>query len=121
MDTLAVMAVYSWQLTLVVIAVYVPLLPVLRRVQKRQFEAYNRLTAFIMHDIKNLVAQLSLVAKNAAKHKRNPEFIDDAVATIENAVLKMNRLMAQLKSAEIMGDNKRVNLVEELRDVVAAK
>ncbi len=41
LGTLAVMAVYSWQLTLVVVAVYVPLLPVLRRVQKRQFEAYN--------------------------------------------------------------------------------
>ena len=61
------------------------------------------------------------MAKNAARHKHNPEFVDDAVQTIENSVQKMNRLMAQLKSAEIMGDNKRVNLVEELRDVVAAK
>jgi signal transduction histidine kinase len=33
----------------------------------------------------------------------------------------MNRLMAQLKSAEIIGDNRRVNLVDELRDVVEAK
>ena len=39
--TLAVMAVYSWVLTLVVIGVYVPLLPILRIVQQRQFEAYN--------------------------------------------------------------------------------
>ena len=89
--------------------------------EARQFEGFNRLSAFVMHDLKNLIAQLSLVAKNAARHKHNPEFVDDAVQTIENSVQKMNRLMAQLKSAEIMGDNKRVNLVEELRDVVAAK
>ena len=47
-------------------------------------------------DLKKLIAQLSLVAKNATKHKHDPEFIDDAVSTIENAVAKMNRLMAQL-------------------------
>jgi putative PEP-CTERM system histidine kinase len=41
---------------------------------------------------------LSLVAKNAERHKRNPEFIDDAVMTIQNSVGKMNHLMAQLRS-----------------------
>lgn len=89
--------------------------------EARQFEGFNRLSAFVIHDLKNLIAQLSLVATNAARHRHNPEFIDDAVSTIENAVRKMNRLMAQLKSAEIIGDNRRVNLVDELRDVVAAK
>ena len=39
--TLAVMAVYSWQLTLLVIAVYLPLVPFLRWVQRRQFVAYG--------------------------------------------------------------------------------
>jgi putative PEP-CTERM system histidine kinase len=63
----------------------------------RQFETYNRLTAFIMHDLKNLIAQLSLVVANAEKHKRNPEFIDDAIQTIANSVARMNRLMEQLQ------------------------
>lgn len=89
--------------------------------EARQFEGFNRLSAFVMHDLKNLVAQLSLVAKNAARHKHNPEFIDDAVRTIENAVGKMNRLMAQLKSADITGENRCVDLVGELRDAVSAK
>ncbi len=89
--------------------------------EARQFEGFNRLSAFVMHDLKNLVAQLSLVAKNAARHKHNPEFIDDAVRTIENAVAKMNRLMAQLKSADITGQSRRIDLLDELRDVVAAK
>ncbi len=89
--------------------------------EARQFEGFNRLSAFVMHDLKNLIAQLSLVAKNAAKHKHNPEFIDDAIGTIENAVLKMNRLMVQLKSADITGESRRIDLVRELREVVATK
>lgn len=89
----------------------------------RQFEGFNRLSAFVIHDLKNLIAQLSLVAKNAARHKHNPEFIDDAVRTIENSVEKMNRLMAQLKSADASGrnDKTRIELVEELRAVVASR
>jgi putative PEP-CTERM system histidine kinase len=67
--------------------------------EARQFEGFNRLSAFVMHDLKNLIAQLSLVAKNAERHRRNPEFIDDAILTIRNSVDKMNRLMAQLRGA----------------------
>jgi putative PEP-CTERM system histidine kinase len=63
----------------------------------RQFEAYNQLTAFMMHDLKNSVAQLRLLVDNAARHKHNPEFIDDAIATIANTVERMTRLIEQLK------------------------
>ena len=41
LGTLVVMAIFSWQLTLVVIAVYIPLLPILRVIQRRQLRAYN--------------------------------------------------------------------------------
>lgn len=67
----------------------------------RQFEAYNRLSAFIVHDLKNLVSQLSLVVKNSEKHRHKPEFIDDAIDTLANSVAKMNRLLAQLRKGEI--------------------
>ncbi|MDF1644599.1 MAG: PEP-CTERM system histidine kinase PrsK [Pseudomonadales bacterium] len=67
----------------------------------RQFEAYNRLSAFVVHDLKNLVAQLSLVVSNAEKHKTNPEFIDDAMDTLSHAVDKMSRLLTQLKKGDI--------------------
>lgn len=87
--------------------------------EARQFEGFNRLSAFVMHDLKNLVAQLSLVAKNAARHKHNPDFIDDAVATIENSVAKMNRLMAQLRTARIEDvDRQLTDLVVVVRDQV---
>ncbi len=65
--------------------------------ESRQFEAYNRLTAFMMHDLKNSIAQLKLIVANAERHKRNPEFVDDAISTISNAAERMTRLMDQLR------------------------
>jgi putative PEP-CTERM system histidine kinase len=65
--------------------------------ESAQFEAYNRLTAFMMHDLKNSVAQLQLVVKNAARHKHNPQFIEDTIETIANTVERMTRLIEQLR------------------------
>ena len=69
-----------------------------RLAESRQFGAYNRLTAFLMHDLNNLIAQQSLVVKNAERHRQNPQFVDDAIDTIANSVARMKRLMAQLSS-----------------------
>jgi putative PEP-CTERM system histidine kinase len=63
----------------------------------RRFDEMNRLSAFVMHDLKNMISQLSFVVSNAGRHKNNPNFIDDAISTIENSVDKMNRLMARLQ------------------------
>ena len=68
--------------------------------EAQQFETYNRLTAFLMHDLNNLIAQQSLIVSNAEKHKRNPEFVDDAIHTIANSVDRMKNVMAQLKRGE---------------------
>ncbi len=61
-----------------------------------KFDEFNRRFAFIMHDIKNLVSQLSLVARNAARHADNPAFRADMIATLEGSVGKMNDLLARL-------------------------
>ncbi len=62
-----------------------------------QFEAFNRLSAFVVHDLKNLLAQLELLVKNAERHRKNPMFMDDAINTVDNAAKKMGRLLAQLR------------------------
>ena len=41
LGTFAVMLLYSWQLTLVVVAAYLPLLPLMRALQRRQLAAYD--------------------------------------------------------------------------------
>lgn len=65
--------------------------------EARQFEAFNRLSAYVIHDLKNLVAQLSMVVSNSVKHKHNPLFMDDVIKTVDNSVARMNRLLAQLR------------------------
>jgi putative PEP-CTERM system histidine kinase len=68
--------------------------------QARQFEAFNKLSAFVMHDLKNLIAQQSLLVKNAEKHKDNPAFVEDTINTIRNSVDRMNNLLRKLKQNE---------------------
>ncbi|HEY0113571.1 MAG TPA: XrtA/PEP-CTERM system histidine kinase PrsK [Allosphingosinicella sp.] len=62
----------------------------------RRFDEFNRRFAFIIHDIKNLVSQLSLIIRNAERHAHKPEFRDDMIATLESSVKKMNDLLARL-------------------------
>ncbi|WP_347330093.1 XrtA/PEP-CTERM system histidine kinase PrsK [Marinimicrobium locisalis] len=64
----------------------------------RQFDTYNKLVAFIIHDLNNLIAQQALVVRNAEKHKDNPQFIDDAIETISNSVDRMNNLLRKLRT-----------------------
>lgn len=67
-------------------------------VEAQQFSAFNRMSAFVVHDLKNLVAQLSLMLKNAERHSANPEFQKDMRSTIEHVVERMNRLLLQLRA-----------------------
>jgi putative PEP-CTERM system histidine kinase len=87
--------------------------------ESRQFEAYNRLTAFLMHDLKNIIAQQSLVVRNAARHKHDPEFVDDAIDTIDNSVQRMERLLEQLRQGRLSATPERVNLARVAADAVS--
>ena len=62
----------------------------------RQFDEFNRRFAFIAHDVKNLVSQLSLVARNAERHADNPAFRADMIATLNDSTGRMNDLLARL-------------------------
>lgn len=65
----------------------------------QRFEDFNRRFAFILHDVKNLVSQLSLLARNAERHADNADFRADMVATLKGSVGKMNELLARLAPA----------------------
>lgn len=88
--------------------------------QSRQFEAFNRMSAFLMHDLKNLIAQQSLVVKNASRHKDNPAFIDDAIQTIDQSVKRMQRLLEQLRRGQIGGSTECVEAGSLVQQVVAS-
>lgn len=68
--------------------------------EARKFEAFNRMSAFVVHDLKNIVTQLSLMMKNAKRLHDNPEFQQDMLMTVESSLEKMRRLMLQLREGE---------------------
>lgn len=64
--------------------------------ESRQFDAFNRRFTFVLHDIKNLISQLSLLLSNVKKHRDDPAFQNDMFETIQESVTKMNHLLARL-------------------------
>lgn len=72
--------------------------------EARQFEAFNRISSYMVHDLKNIAAELELVARNAVKHKTNPEFIDDAFATIDDTAASIKRLLEQLRTRHVKAE-----------------
>lgn len=86
----------------------------------RQFESFNRTTTFVIHDLKNLIAQLSLLLANAEKHKHNPEFQADMLETVESAVARMNKVLTQLRHTG-RESLESVALVDILQDAIASK
>lgn len=69
-------------------------------VDVEQLERFNKRFAFVVHDIKNIVGQLSLMLSNAEKHGDNPEFQKEVFRTVQNTVSKMNNLLGQLKHTQ---------------------
>lgn len=88
--------------------------------QLQQFEAFNRLVAFLMHDLKNVLAQQQLVVKNFPRFRHNPEFIDDAILTVDNATQRMARLIEQLTSGTTTPQRRRFRFDEACREALRA-
>jgi len=90
--------------------------------QAKQFEVFNRLSAYMTHDLKNIAAELELVSRNADKHGDNPDFIADAFDTVTNATKNINRLLSQLRNKNIQPEKKIVlNLCDVARAAIAKK
>lgn len=71
--------------------------------EAKKFEAFSRMSAFVVHDLKNIVTQLSLMMKNAKRLGHNPEFQADMLMTVENSLERMRQLMLQLREGAAPG------------------
>ncbi|MDR2880956.1 MAG: PEP-CTERM system histidine kinase PrsK, partial [Azoarcus sp.] len=89
--------------------------------EARKFESFTRMTAFVVHDLKNLVAQLSLVLRNAERHKDNPEFQADMLETVAHVESKMRGLMIQLQEKRSIDPPRVLNLLKKLKNVLHSK
>jgi putative PEP-CTERM system histidine kinase len=93
--------------------------------EARKFEAFNRMSAFVVHDLKNIVTQLSLMLKNAERLRDNREFQQDMLLTVESSLAKMRQLMLQLREGKpAAGGGAGVELypiVQKLRSLAKAR
>ncbi|WP_416306716.1 XrtA/PEP-CTERM system histidine kinase PrsK [Neptunicella sp. SCSIO 80796] len=64
--------------------------------ENAQFAAFSRMSAFVLHDLKNVLAQIDLILCNAEQHKDNPEFIDDTFETLQHTKSRMEKMLRQL-------------------------
>ncbi len=87
----------------------------------RQFESFNRMSTFVVHDLKNLIFQLSLLLSNAEKHKNNPEFQDDMIQTVNLSIGKMKRLLEKLSNSHYQDKAEHIILNELLKEIVESK
>jgi hypothetical protein len=67
-----------------------------RIIEARQMDSFNRFASFVIHDLKNTVGMLSLVAENARGNIGNADFQKDAIETIRRSVEKMQSLITSL-------------------------
>lgn len=87
--------------------------------ENAQFAAFTRMSAFVLHDLKNVMAQIDLILCNAAEHKDNPEFIDDTFETLFHTKARMDKMLRQLTDKEKAGNKlEELCLVSELAQAV---
>lgn len=85
--------------------------------QAERFKEVNQITAFLMHDLKTVLSQLTLLVENGKVHRNNPAFIDDMFNTIEHVSQKMQRLVQQLKQPGQQFEQHDINLVDVIKDI----
>jgi putative PEP-CTERM system histidine kinase len=86
----------------------------------RQFESFNRMSTFVVHDLKNLLSQHSLLLANAERHKANPAFQEDMLATLAHSVQKMTTLLQRLSQGEQHGGpSELLDLADVVRHAAA--
>jgi putative PEP-CTERM system histidine kinase len=91
--------------------------------ENAQFAAFSRMSAFVVHDLKNVLAQINLLLANAKQHKDNPEFIDDTFETLEHTKARMDKMLKQLmdKSVDKSDIIEQLDMRQLLADVIEKK
>lgn len=89
--------------------------------QAKELEAFQSMSAFFMHDLKNLASKLSLVTQNLPVHMDNPEFRSDALRTISQSVSKINTMSSRLSllSQKLEMTFKETNLNDLVEETIS--
>lgn len=85
--------------------------------ENAKFAAFNRMSAFVVHDLKNVVAQIGMIVTNGEKYRDNPEFIDDTFETLGHTKERMDKMLLQLKEKQ---QQRSTASMIELNDALSA-
>ncbi len=90
--------------------------------EANRFDEFHRRIAFVMHDIKNLASQFSLLARNAELHADKPAFRADMLVTLRNSSEKLTALIARLGRYGTGAVERMENIAtRDVLDTVAAR
>lgn len=89
--------------------------------QTQQLREYSQRFAFVIHDIKNVSGQLSMLLTNAEVHADNPEFQRDMLATVRASVGKITRLLSRLQAERQERSHALITPAERLREVIDSR
>jgi len=64
--------------------------------QAKQLEAFQAMSAFFVHDLKNTASTLSLMLQNLPAHYQDPQFREDALRGISKTVAHINEIISRL-------------------------
>lgn len=84
----------------------------------QRFKDLDQMTTFLVHDLKTVFSQLSLLVENAGRHKHDPEFIDDMISTVDHTTQKMRRLLEQLRDPEREITLMKLSLIPLIEEIV---
>ncbi|HNY64745.1 MAG TPA: PEP-CTERM system histidine kinase PrsK [Deltaproteobacteria bacterium] len=77
----------------------------------KELDTFNRMSSYVLHDLKNAAGNLSLILQNAPNHMDNEEFRTDMLETISQTLDRIGKVMARLGAMPGRGDMAR----EEVR------
>ncbi|MDP3024821.1 MAG: PEP-CTERM system histidine kinase PrsK [candidate division Zixibacteria bacterium] len=86
----------------------------------REMESFNKLSSFILHDLKNFISMLSMLLQNAEERLKNPDFQKSVLVTISDTVERMKNLISKLStpSAGIKLDLKNCDLNKVVQNIL---
>ena len=67
-----------------------------RLAQAREMEAFQTMSAFFVHDLKNIASTLALMLQNLPRHFGDPAFRDDALRAIAKSAAQINEIISRL-------------------------
>lgn len=70
----------------------------------KELDAFNRMSSYVLHDLKNAAGNLSLILQNAPNHMDNKDFRADMLDTISQTLKRIDKVMFRLGAIRTEGE-----------------